>query len=421
MSAGLDSLRGRQPRRVDDHPAARPRSGCSTEDARPGPAPHGRAQAQGDHPVDPADRGVPGRGRQAADHHRLPQPELLRQPDLRREGGGAGLLRHATCKDLTSAAGGDPRRAAQVAVELRPRAATRSTQCPTRRSPTDADCPASRQLVVPPDDRRSSSGGTRSSTCSPRAAGRRCRATSTRRRLHAPRRTRPVVLAPPGDAAVDRRRTSCGRSATELADKLCGEDARRATRSSTAACAVTTTLDVDLQKIAEKWVKAAAVVPNAKNPQRGRQGARASSSRAVDGEPPQQGPPQRRARRDRLPDRRAHRLRRQRGLLRDRDQARRSSRSSTSSASGYRQPGSAFKPFNYATGIDDKTITAGDDVHGRRHRLRRRLHADRRRQPRARPGPRPQRAPVLAQHPVGQGDGHQRRPTTSSPRPRSSG
>ena len=26
---------------------------------------------------------------------------------------------------------------------------------------------------------------------------------------------------------------------------------------------------------------------------------------------------------------------------------------------GYRQPGSAFKPFNYAVGIDDKTITAG--------------------------------------------------------------
>ena len=26
---------------------------------------------------------------------------------------------------------------------------------------------------------------------------------------------------------------------------------------------------------------------------------------------------------------------------------------------GYRQPGSAFKPFNYAVGIDDRTITAG--------------------------------------------------------------
>ena len=26
---------------------------------------------------------------------------------------------------------------------------------------------------------------------------------------------------------------------------------------------------------------------------------------------------------------------------------------------GYRQPGSAFKPFNYAIGIDDRTITAG--------------------------------------------------------------
>ena len=35
----------------------------------------------------------PGRGRQAADHHRLPEPELLRQPELRREGRGQGLLR----------------------------------------------------------------------------------------------------------------------------------------------------------------------------------------------------------------------------------------------------------------------------------------------------------------------------------------
>ena len=52
----------RQPWRVDDHPAARPGT-PARPGARPGPAPDGRAQAQGDHPVDPADRGLPGRRR----------------------------------------------------------------------------------------------------------------------------------------------------------------------------------------------------------------------------------------------------------------------------------------------------------------------------------------------------------------------
>ena len=52
-----------------------------------------RAQVPRDHPVDPPDRGVPGRGGQAGDHHRLPQPELLRQQLVRREGGRQGLLR----------------------------------------------------------------------------------------------------------------------------------------------------------------------------------------------------------------------------------------------------------------------------------------------------------------------------------------
>ena len=72
---------------------------------------------------------------------------------------------------------------------------------------------------------------------------------------------------------------------------------------------------------------------------------------------------------------------------------------------GYRQPGSAFKPFNYAVGIDDRTITAGTMLMDSRDRFRRWLHAERRRQARARPGPRPERPAVLPQHPVRQGDG----------------
>ena len=72
-------------------------------------------------------------------------------------------------------------------------------------------------------------------------------------------------------------------------------------------------------------------------------------------------------------------------------------------ADGWRQPGSAFKPIVYASGHRREEDHRGDDVHGRRHRLRRRLHPDRRRQPRARPRPRPRRPPVLAQHPGRQG------------------
>ena len=56
VSAGLDTVAGKSTRRLDDHPAARP---------RPAPAGGGvrghylRAQVQRDHPVDPADPGVP--------------------------------------------------------------------------------------------------------------------------------------------------------------------------------------------------------------------------------------------------------------------------------------------------------------------------------------------------------------------------
>ena len=66
-----------RPGRLHDHPAAR---------ARP-PAPAQRlrglglrAQGEGDHPVDPPDRGVSGCRGQAADHREVPQPELLREP-----------------------------------------------------------------------------------------------------------------------------------------------------------------------------------------------------------------------------------------------------------------------------------------------------------------------------------------------------
>ena len=75
---------------------------------------------------------------------------------------------------------------------------------------------------------------------------------------------------------------------------------------------------------------------------------------------------------------------------------------------GWRQPGSAFKPINYLTGIEDHTLTAAHDVHGRRHELRRRLRAGRRRPPRARPAPPAPGDPAVAQHPGDQGRPDQR-------------
>ena len=109
----------RQPWRLDDHPAARAQH-AARAGPRPGPAPDGRAQAQGDHRVDPDHPGVPGRRGQAAGHHRLPEPELLRQPELRREGRGPVLLRHRP-QGHHPGTGRDHRRAAQVPLELRPR------------------------------------------------------------------------------------------------------------------------------------------------------------------------------------------------------------------------------------------------------------------------------------------------------------
>ena len=164
---------------------------------------------------------------------------------------------------------------------------------------------------------------------------------------------------------------------------------------------ITTTLDAKLQTIAEKWVKAADVVPNAKDP--------AAAAKAL-------GLPYENWMKN-LRGKDIHNgalvaLDYQTGeLIAYVGSADYYSTKSTPKfqpkfdvvGSGWRQPGSAFKPFNYLTGIDDRIMTAGSMFMDSAVGLRRRLHAGRRRQPRARPGPRPDRPPVLAQHPVGQG------------------
>ena len=127
VSAALDTLQG-NPRGgstitqqlVRQPPAGpRPRAGSQSD---------GRTEDQGDHPVDPPDRGLPGRRGQAEDHHRLPQPELLRQQRLRRRSGRPELLRRVRPQQADARPGGHPGRHPAVARRPTTWCATRSTQ-----------------------------------------------------------------------------------------------------------------------------------------------------------------------------------------------------------------------------------------------------------------------------------------------------
>lgn len=142
----------------------------------------------------------------------------------------------------------------------------------------------------------------------------------------------------------------------ELAASLCGEDAATCPVLERGGLRITTTLDLRLQEIAEKWVKAAAVVPHAKSP---RAAARALGMEVE---------PWMRNLRDKQ-------LRN--GALIAMDyvtgdivayvgsadaSARRGNKRFQPRfdvlADGWRQPGSAFKPIVYAAGIDARRITA---------------------------------------------------------------
>ena len=125
---------------------------------------------------------------------------------------------------------------------------------------------------------------------------------------------------------------------------------------------------------------------------------------------------QRRADRDRLPDRRGHRLHRQRRLLprRGRDAAvpaavRRARRRLAAAGIGVQ---AVQLRDRHQRRHDDRRL----DVHGRHDDVRRleRLHAQELRPARARPDPHAQLAPVVAQHPGRQGAGHQRHASTCS-------
>ena len=105
-------VRGDRPRRVDDHPAAGPRAPARRR-PRPGPRPDVERKLKEIIQSIRVTQAFRGRGRQGSDHHRLPQPELLRQPDLRREGGLRVVLRQAVRPRTSPRRGRDHRRAAR--------------------------------------------------------------------------------------------------------------------------------------------------------------------------------------------------------------------------------------------------------------------------------------------------------------------
>ena len=112
---------GRRARRLDDHPAARPGAAAAGRRRRSRRRPV-RAQGEGDHPVGPPDPGLPRPDRQAADHHRVPEPGLLRARRLRHRGRGPDLLRHLEADRPVR----PPRPRCSPPSPSRPRASTRT-------------------------------------------------------------------------------------------------------------------------------------------------------------------------------------------------------------------------------------------------------------------------------------------------------
>ena len=148
----------------------------------------------------------------------------------------------------------------------------------------------------------------------------------------------------------------------ELATQLCGENTPTCPELEAGGLQVRTTLDMKLQTIAEKWVKAAAVVPNTRS--------NAAAEALV--------------KQLKLPGGYAQWMKSLRGkdlhngalvaldyktgeLIAYVGSANYYAGTSTKKfqakydvvGAGFRQPGSAFKPFNYLTAIDEGKLTAG--------------------------------------------------------------
>jgi membrane peptidoglycan carboxypeptidase len=143
----------------------------------------------------------------------------------------------------------------------------------------------------------------------------------------------------------------------ELATKVCGEGVPTCGLLESGGLRITTTLDLKLQKIAEKWVKAAAIVPNAKNPDQA----------AVEAGFKKAAPWMLNLRGKQIRNGALVALDYQTGeLIAYVGSANYYAAKSTKKfqakydvvGSGYRQPGSAFKPFNYLTAIDAGRLKA---------------------------------------------------------------
>jgi peptidoglycan glycosyltransferase len=144
----------------------------------------------------------------------------------------------------------------------------------------------------------------------------------------------------------------------ELGDKVCGPDTPTCDALEAGGLTITTTLDYRLQQIAEKWVQAAAVVPNAKDP------AGLAKTLKIPGGYRQW---MKNLRGKDIHNGAIVALDYQTGeLIAYVGSANYYATKSTKQfqpkydvvGAGFRQPGSAFKPFNYLTGIDDRKISA---------------------------------------------------------------
>ena len=145
----------------------------------------------------------------------------------------------------------------------------------------------------------------------------------------------------------------------ELATALCGPDTPTCDELESGGLRVTTTLDVRLQKVAEKWVKAAALVPHRRDP------AAAARQLGFKSYPSWMRNLENKNVRNGALVALDYQTGQVIAYVGSAEYYATSNRPQFQPqfdvvGQGFRQPGSAFKPFNYAVGIDDRTITAGD-------------------------------------------------------------
>ena len=147
----------------------------------------------------------------------------------------------------------------------------------------------------------------------------------------------------------------------ELATRLCGDNVPTCASLEAGGLTVTTTLDMKLQTIAERWVRAAAIVPNSKDPaalakQLKIPGGYASWMKNLRGKDVHNGALV-------AIDYQTGELIAYVGSADYYNDYVKSSKPFQPKfdvvGAGFRQPGSAFKPFNYLTAIDDGKLTAG--------------------------------------------------------------